>query len=79
MREKLKIDDKLRSLAVPPALKKALAARPEAKAVFDELSCSHRNEYVNWIAGAKQEATVQRRLQQLIPMLLRKSGGSAKA
>ena len=62
---------------VPPALKKTLGANPEAKAAFDKLSNSHRNEYVKWIAEAKQEETVKRRLKQLIPMLLARK--SAKA
>jgi uncharacterized protein YdeI (YjbR/CyaY-like superfamily) len=65
-------DDQRRTVSVPSALKKALAARPEAKAVFDKLAYSHKKEYVDWIAGAKREETLQRRLKQLIPMLLKK-------
>jgi uncharacterized protein YdeI (YjbR/CyaY-like superfamily) len=53
-------------------LKKALAANSKAAAVFDELPPSHRKEYVNWIAGAKKEETLHRRLDQLVPMLLKK-------
>src|SRR3974390_149516 len=68
-------DVKPRTAKVPLALKKALAANPKARARFDKLSCSHRKEYVNWVAEAKQPETVQRRLKQLIPMLLRKNGG----
>src|ERR1017187_4115105 len=69
-------DDKPRTAAVPPALKKAFAARPKAKAAFDKLSCSHRKEYVNWIAGAKQEETVRRRVKKVVAPLL---AGSKKA
>ena len=67
MRMKLNSKTKL-----PPAMKQALAAKPEAKAVFDQLPFSHKKEYARWIAGAKQAETVQRRLKQLIPMLLAK-------
>jgi uncharacterized protein YdeI (YjbR/CyaY-like superfamily) len=68
MRMKLNFKTKL-----PPAMKQALAAKPEARAVFDKLSPSHKKEYVQWITGAKQAETVQRRLKQLIPLLLTKS------
>ncbi len=70
-------DDQPRTVAVPPALKQALAAQPKAKAVFDKLSYSHQKEYADWIAGAKQAETVERRLKKLIPVLLAKQ--SAKA
>ena len=60
-----------------PALEKTLAANSEAEAIFDKLPESHRNEYLKWIGEAKKEATMQRRLQKLIPMLLAKK--SAKA
>jgi len=66
-------DDKPRIVTVPPALKKRLAAHPRAKAVYDELSYSHRKEYADWVADAKQEKTVQSRLDKLIPVLLRKA------
>jgi uncharacterized protein YdeI (YjbR/CyaY-like superfamily) len=65
-------DDQPRTVTIPPALKKTLAQTPRAKAVFHKLSYSHRKEYVEWIAQAKQQETVNRRLQKLIPMLLKK-------
>ena len=72
-------DDQPRTVTVPPALKEALAKNPEAQAVFEELSYSHRKEYATWIAGAKQAATVQRRLEKLIPMLLAKRARNSAA
>lgn len=68
----LRRDDKPRTVAVPPALRKALAARPKAKAVFNQLSYSHRKEYADWVGSAKQPETVQRRIKKLIPVLLAK-------
>jgi len=50
----------------------SLAANSKAAAPFDKLPPSHRKEYASWIAGAKREETPQRRLKQLIPLLLKK-------
>jgi uncharacterized protein YdeI (YjbR/CyaY-like superfamily) len=64
---------KSKALPVPPAVKKALAENAVAKAVFEKMPPSHRNEYVKWISDAKKEETMQRRLDQLIPKLLAKA------
>lgn len=72
-------DDKPRTVAVPPTLKKALAANPKARAVFEKLSYSHRKEYAQWIGQAKQPETVQRRLKKLVPLLLAKAAGAKAA
>src|SRR5208283_1029911 len=63
-------DDKPRTVVVPPALKKAFAARRRAKTVFDKLSFTHRKEYVSWIAGTKPEETVQHRVKKVVATLL---------
>jgi uncharacterized protein YdeI (YjbR/CyaY-like superfamily) len=60
--------------AIPPAIRKVLAGNAAAKAVFEKMPPSHRNEYVKWISEAKKEETMQRRLSQLIPKLLAKEG-----
>jgi uncharacterized protein YdeI (YjbR/CyaY-like superfamily) len=70
---KIERNDKPRTVTVPLLMKKALAANPQAKAIFEKLPPSHRREHVKWITEAKQEATVQRRLEKLVPMLLKKS------
>jgi uncharacterized protein YdeI (YjbR/CyaY-like superfamily) len=64
---------KSKALPVPPAVKKALAGNATAKAVFEKMPPSHRNEYVKWISEAKKDETMQRRLDQLIPKLLAKA------
>jgi len=66
-------DDKPRTVTIPPALKKAFAKEPKAKAVFDSLSYSFRKEHTLWVAQAKQEETTQRRVAKLIPLLLAKA------
>ncbi len=58
---------------MPSAVKKTLAKNAVAKAVFEKMPPSHRNEYVKWISEAKKEETMQGRLDQLIPKLLAKA------
>ncbi|MBX3189482.1 MAG: YdeI/OmpD-associated family protein [Labilithrix sp.] len=45
------IDDEL-----PEELQEALAAQPELRVVFDDLSELRRRAYIDWIAGARTEA-----------------------
>jgi uncharacterized protein YdeI (YjbR/CyaY-like superfamily) len=62
---------------LPEAVVRALAGHAEARAAFEQLPASHKQEYVKWIVSAKKPETVARRLRQLIPMLLaKKSKGS---
>jgi uncharacterized protein YdeI (YjbR/CyaY-like superfamily) len=57
--------------AIPmhPELKRALAASRKAAATFEAFSPSHKREYLEWIAEAKQEATRARRIEQAIEWL----------
>ena len=54
---------------VPADLSKALKAAPKAAVTFKALSTSHRNEYIEWITGAKQPATREKRLATTITWL----------
>ena len=65
----LELDDEPRTVAVPPELDAALARDPDAKAVFDGLSYTHRREYVEWVSGAKREETRNTRLERAVAML----------
>lgn len=51
---------------VPEALAEALARDPVAAAVFDAFPPSARRDYCEWIAGAKQAATRDKRLADAI-------------
>ncbi|WP_447728175.1 YdeI/OmpD-associated family protein [Sphingomonas koreensis] len=51
---------------VPEALAEALARDPAAAAVFDAFPPSARRDYCEWIAGAKQETTRDKRLADAI-------------
>ena len=51
-----------RALPIPADLAAALKKSPKVKAAFDAFSPSHRNEYVEWITGAKRDETRAKRL-----------------
>ena len=56
-------------IVIPPKFAKALARHPQSRKHFDAMSPSHRREYCEWIAGAKQEATRERRIEKAIEQL----------
>ena len=56
-------------LAVPDDLSAALRKSKLAQQSFDAMSTSHRNEYVEWLVGAKQAATRNKRLLTAIEWL----------
>lgn len=62
-------DDEPRTVAVPAELAGALAAHPAARAAFDRLSPSHRREYADHVAGAKQAETRVRRAAKAVQAL----------
>ncbi|WP_409337851.1 YdeI/OmpD-associated family protein [Capnocytophaga canis] len=49
-----------------------LKETPEAYAVFQKLSPSHKNEYIQWTNEAQKQETKERRLEKMISMLLNK-------
>jgi uncharacterized protein YdeI (YjbR/CyaY-like superfamily) len=68
----MEVDRSERVVVVPAELKQALASRPQAKAAFDSLSYSHRKEFAECVASAKQEETRQSRAAKSIAMVLAK-------
>ena len=62
-------DDAPREVEVPPALQAALEGDAIARAAYERLSFTHRREYANWIAEAKQEKTRSRRTERALEML----------
>jgi hypothetical protein len=65
----LELDAAPREVEVPPALSDALAIDPTARAAFDALAFTHRNEFARWIEEAKRDDTRQRRVAQALQML----------
>jgi Bacteriocin-protection, YdeI or OmpD-Associated/Domain of unknown function (DUF1905) len=65
----LELDTAPREVDVPEALADALAADPDARAVFDRLAYTHRKEYARWIQEAKRDSTRRQRVAQALRML----------
>lgn len=58
-----------RVITVPAELKRAFKEHPEAKAIFEKLSYTHKREYVTWINEAKKDETRARRVIQTVERL----------
>jgi hypothetical protein len=50
--------------------RESLGASPEAGALFDAMSYTHRKEYARWVGEAKKEETRDRRAGEAVEMLL---------
>ncbi len=62
-------DDEPRTVELPEALRVALEADAEAAEAFHALAYTHQKEYARWVAEAKAEATVQRRVEKTLAEL----------
>ena len=62
-------DDEPRVVEVPPDLQEALDKDPEARAIFDKMSYSHKREYVNAILEAKKPETRKARVEKMKVMI----------
>lgn len=65
----IEVDTKPRIVALPPALKEALANSSRATAAFEKLAPSHKKEIADWIASAKKPETVERRVDKAMQAL----------
>jgi len=63
------LDTAPRIIELPSFVRKALATDKRAKAFFEALAPSHKKQYVEWVAGAKQAETRQRRAVKMLQML----------
>lgn len=57
------------ALAVPPDLAAALKKNRKAATTFEGFAPSHRREYIEWITGAKRDATRAQRLATTLEWL----------
>ena len=53
----------------PADIRKAIAAAPEARAQWNELTPIARRDFISWIESAKQEETRRRRIERACSML----------
>src|SRR5690349_10354752 len=56
-------------LRIPADLRKALAAAPEARAVWSDITPIARRDWIQWIISAKQPETRARRIRNACEML----------
>jgi bifunctional DNA-binding transcriptional regulator/antitoxin component of YhaV-PrlF toxin-antitoxin module len=61
-------DEAVRTIEVPSEFKKRLQ-KEKLLAFFEQLSFSHRKEYVRWITEAKKEETRKARFEKAIELL----------
>jgi uncharacterized protein YdeI (YjbR/CyaY-like superfamily) len=61
--------DEVDALVVPPDLRTALGAAPEAMTAYEALSDSAKKQYLWWIHSAKRPATRANRIEETIRML----------
>jgi uncharacterized protein YdeI (YjbR/CyaY-like superfamily) len=54
---------------IPEDLAQALEDLPQAKEAFNQLSYSHKKEYVNWILSSRQAETRQHRIEKALILL----------
>jgi uncharacterized protein YdeI (YjbR/CyaY-like superfamily) len=57
---------KSRSVRAPADLLAALRNNPAARAAYDEMSPSHKREYIEWITEAKRNETRKRRVADAV-------------
>ena len=58
--------DRSRSVRAPADLLAALRNNPEARTAYEEMSPSHKREYIEWITEAKRDETRKRRVAQAV-------------
>jgi len=66
--------EKNKQVEIPSELAQALKENAALAAIFEAMSPSHRREYAEYVAEAKQEATRLRRVEKIVPMILSKAG-----
>ena len=70
----VELDTAERTVTVPEDLARALDAEPDAKAAFERLSYSHRQQHVLAIEGAKTPETRARRITRALEKLTGDAG-----
>jgi Domain of unknown function (DUF1905)/Bacteriocin-protection, YdeI or OmpD-Associated len=62
-------DEGKRAMATPPDLARALSKSPAAGKIFKAKTDAFRNEYIVWIASAKQDETRRRRIARAVELI----------
>jgi uncharacterized protein YdeI (YjbR/CyaY-like superfamily) len=70
--------DRNKPLEIPAELEQALGQDPALRDCFDALSLSRKREYAEHLSSAKREETRQKRLENILPLILEGVGLSDK-
>ena len=68
--KEVKPERKNKPVQIPEVLQEALHNKTDLKTAFSKLSPSKQREYSEYIETAKRDATKQKRLEKIIPMIL---------
>jgi uncharacterized protein YdeI (YjbR/CyaY-like superfamily) len=68
------INPEKKPLIIPPELNEILESSRELRSSFDGTNLTRRREFCEFINTAKQDATKQKRLEKIIPMILSGTG-----
>ncbi|MCI4326562.1 MAG: YdeI/OmpD-associated family protein [Thermoplasmata archaeon] len=71
VRLELELDSTPVVVDVPPSLRRALQRDPPARAIFAKFTASQQSAYARWVAGAKQDATRERRVAAALEKIRR--------
>jgi hypothetical protein len=63
------LDTAERTVEIPADMEKALKKNQPAKANFAKMAPGARKEYVEWITGAKQQQTRERRIEKALTLI----------
>jgi uncharacterized protein YdeI (YjbR/CyaY-like superfamily) len=66
--------EKGKALLIPDELQAALLSDQAAKKCFEELTLTKKREYTEYISEAKKTETKQKRIEKIIPMIIKKIG-----
>lgn len=58
---------------LPDELRQTLSQVQQAQEIFDNLSDSHKREYIKWVNEAKRPETRQSRAEKTVKLILEKS------
>jgi uncharacterized protein YdeI (YjbR/CyaY-like superfamily) len=61
-------------LVIPDELRQVFGSNPELKKCFDMQTLSKRRDFAEYISGAKQHETRQKRMDKIIPLILQGMG-----
>lgn len=70
---KIEEDTEERTVELPKIIEDFFKNEKQLKTIFDKLAYTHQKEYAVWIAAAKREETLQKRLDKFKEMLLEKN------